>query len=198
MSADCVSSAAILAGSKKMTTRETTTETRIVFIGGLLFPIRETSSSIKFAVLLGRFDIAQRPPGNVLLLIEGQLSPDFRRRAEHERAGRDFRSHRHERVCADDRTRADFDVIEDDGSHANEDFIVDFACVNNCGVADRDQFTYVSGVTSVNVDGSIVLNVRARPYDDAVDITAEDGAVPDAGFLFQDNIPEHRCARDDP
>ena len=91
-----------------------------------------------------------------------------------------FDPHRDQRVCADDGTRADFDVVENDCAHADEYFIVDFARVNDRGVPDRDQFAYACWVTGVHVDDSVVLNVRARPDDDAVDITAQDRAVPDA------------------
>ena len=73
-------------------------------------------------------------------------------------------------------------------THADEYFIVDCACVNNRGVADCDQFADDSWITGVNVDDSVVLNVRARPDDDAVDITAQDRAVPDARFFFKNYI----------
>ncbi len=87
---------------------------------------------------------------------------------------------RDQRVCANDRARADFHIVENDGAHADQYFIVDFACVNDRGVADRDQFAHACWVTGVHVDDSVVLNVRARPDDDAVDITAKHRAVPDA------------------
>ena len=82
--------------------------------------------------------------------------------------------------------------------HADEHFIVDFARVNNRGMADGDQFAYVGWETGVNVDGSIVLNVRARPDDDAVDITAQDCAVPDARFFFKNYVTEHSRAGNNP
>src|SRR5262249_56056308 len=110
----------------------------------------------------------------------GQGRGNFWGRGEDEWAGRDFGSYGDQCVCADDRTRADFDVVENDCAHADEDFIVDFARVNNRGVPDRNQFAYGCWVTGINVDNSVVLNVRARPDDDAVDITAQDRAVPDA------------------
>jgi len=74
-----------------------------------------------------------------------------------------FWSHSNQRVCADDGTRANFDIVENDCAHADEYFIVDLACVNVRRVPDRDQFAYACWVTGVNVDDSIVLNVRARP-----------------------------------
>src|SRR5215510_10909257 len=135
--------------------------------------------SVKFAVLLRTFDIAPCPSGDVFLLIERQLPANFCGRAEHERAGRDLHSHGYQRVCADDGTRAHFDVVEDDGSHPDEYFIVDLARMNDRGVPDRDQFAYARWVTSVDVDDSVVLNVRARPDDDAIDITAQYCPVPD-------------------
>jgi len=95
-------------------------------------------------------------------------------------------------------TPANFDVVEDDGSHADEHFIVDLARVNNRGVADCDQFAYACWVTGVNVDDSIVLNVRAWPDDDAVDITAQNRAVPDARFFFKRYVTQHSRARNNP
>ena len=103
-----------------------------------------------------------------------------------------------ERVCADDGPRADFDVVENDRSHADEYFIVDFACVNNRGMPDRDQFAHACWVTGINVDDSVVLNVRARPDDDAVDITPQDRSVPDARFFFKNYVAEHSRARNNP
>src|SRR6267154_883775 len=112
--------------------------------------------------------------------------------------GRYLGPHSDQRVCADDGTRADFDVVENDCAHADEYFVVDLACVNDRGVPDRDQFAYGSWVTGVNVDDSVVLNVRARPDDDAVDITAQDRAVPDARFFFKNYVAEHSRARNNP
>jgi hypothetical protein len=70
--------------------------------------------------------------------------------------------------------------------------------MNNRGMADGDQFAYDCWVTGVNVDGGIVLNIRARPDDDAVDIAAQDCAVPDARFFFENYVTEHSRARNNP
>ncbi|KAG0505296.1 MAG: hypothetical protein Udaeo_13740 [Candidatus Udaeobacter sp.] len=118
------------------------------------------------------------------MFVEGELPPDFRGRSEHERAGRNFHPHRDQRVCADDGACAYFHIVENDSAHADEHFIVDFARVNNRGMADGHQFAYDCWVTGVHVDDSVVLNVRARPDDDAVDIAAQDCAIPDTRFLF--------------
>ena len=70
--------------------------------------------------------------------------------------------------------------------------------MNDRGVADRDQFAYASWVTGVNVDDSVILNVRARPDDDAVDITAQNRAVPDARFFFKNYVAQDNRARNNP
>ena len=63
---------------------------------------------------------------------------------------------------------------------------------------DGDQFADARWITSVDVDNSVVLNIRARPDDDAVDITAQDRAVPDACFFFENYVTQHSRARNNP
>ena len=154
--------------------------------------------SAKLAELFGRFDVAPGPDGDVFLLVGGELPANFRRRSEYERAGRNFHSYRDQRVCADDGTRAHLDIVENDRAHADEHFIVDLARVHDGIVSDGDQFAYDCRIVRIDVSNSIVLNIGARPDDDAVDVAPQDGAVPHARFFFENHIAQQRGARNNP
>jgi hypothetical protein len=64
-------------------------------------------ASAKSAKLFGCFDIAPRPPGDILLLIERKLTANSRGRSEHKRARRNLHAASEKRVCSNDGTRAD-------------------------------------------------------------------------------------------
>src|SRR5712692_12097181 len=143
-------------------------------------------------------DVAPGPAGNVVLFVERELSPDFCRRAKDERAGRNAHPESDEGVRADDGARADFSAVENNRAHADEDFIVDLAGVNDGAVANSDKLAYGRRITGVDVNHGVVLNIRTRPDDDAVDVAAQNGAVPDARFLFERNVADDGRAGDDP
>ncbi len=143
-------------------------------------------------------DVAPGPAGNVVLFVERKLPPDFCRRAEDERAGRNFHPESDERVRADDGARADFGAVENDRAHANKDLIVDLARVNDGAVANGDELAYARRITGIDMDNGIVLNVGTRADDDAVNVAAQHGAVPDARFLFERNVADDGRAGNDP
>src|SRR4030095_1056938 len=177
MSTDCVSSAGERVKEKPRVKSITDAEPRIVFIEWLL--VFCGSCSVKFAILLCCFDVAPSPPGNVLLFLHSKLSTDFRRRSEYERARGNFRPDGDKSVCADDRTRADFHIVKNDSAHPNEHFIVDFACVHDGGVTNRNQFAHDCWIICVDVNDGIILDIRSRADDDAIDIATKHGAIPD-------------------
>jgi hypothetical protein len=65
-------------------------------------------------------------------------------------------------------------------------------------MTDGDQFAYGCWIVRIDVNNGIILNVRARPNNDAVDVAAQHGAVPNARFFFENHIAEHRGAGDNP
>src|SRR6266702_2919517 len=125
-------------------------------------------------------DVAPGPAGNVVLFVERELPPDFCRRAKDERAGRNAHPESDERVRADDGARADFGAVENNRAHADEDFIVDLAGVNDGAVANGDELADAGRITGIDMDGGIILNVRARADDDTVNLYAQNRAIPDA------------------
>jgi hypothetical protein len=69
--------------------------------------------------------------------------------------------------------------------------------VDDCAVTDRHQLADERGKIIRQVDDCVVLQVRSGTDDDAVDITAEDGAVPDARFLEQGDVADDGGTRND-
>src|SRR5436190_16579225 len=141
---------------------------------------RSYLSRIKLTKVFCGFDVAPRPAGDILLFIEGKLPADFRGRSEDERARRNFHPRCNERVRANDGACADFYIVENDGTHPNKHFIVDLACMHDSAVAHGNQLAYRCWIICVQVNDSIILNVRARSNDDTVDVAAQHRAIPDA------------------
>src|SRR5256885_7058016 len=102
MAVDCVSSADNLAwGMITIRSAANKKAARVFTLRVLLPQFLVASRLATLAELLCCFDIAPRPAGDVLLLVECQLTPDFGRRPEHERAWRRFHPPCDKRVCAD-------------------------------------------------------------------------------------------------
>jgi hypothetical protein len=152
----------------------------------------------KFAKSFRGLDVAPCPSRDVLLFVEGELATDFRRRSEDERAGRNFHPNRDECVCPDNGSCTYFYIVENDRAHSDKHFIANLARMDDGVMADRNQFTHSGGIIRVEMDDSIVLNVRARTDDDAVYVAAQNGAVPNAGFFFECDVANYRRARDNP
>ena len=100
------------------------------------------------------------------------MSANFCRRTQHERAWRNFHPESNEGVSADNGTCAHLHVIKNDRAHSDKDFIVDLAGVYDGAMTDGDELSYGCWISGVEMDDGIVLNVRARPDDDTVDIAA--------------------------
>src|SRR5947208_10999243 len=108
----------------------------------LLSDFTAASRLVKFAELFRCFDVAPRPPRDILLLIERKLPANFRGRSEDKRARRNLHTAGDKRVCSNDGTRADFDIVKNNDTHPDKLFIVDLARVHDRVVADGDQFAY--------------------------------------------------------
>lgn len=153
------------------------------------------------AVELCILDVLERPAFYFGLLIERQRPDDTSRRTDHERAGRDFGSSAHERVCADDRAGANFRAIENNGAHSDKHFVIEGTRVNDRRMTDRYPLPHNGGKVIREMNDGRVLDVGTRADDDSVDITAQNRAMPDAGFFAKSNIANesrarsHECAR---
>ena len=116
------------------------------------------------------------------------MAANFCGRAEHERSGRNFHSHGDQRVCADNGTRADFHIVKNDGPHANQHFIVDLAGMDHRIMSDGHQLTHGCRIVCIDMNSGVVLNIRARADNDAIDVAAEHSAVPNTRFLFECHV----------
>lgn len=58
-------------------------------------------------------------------------------------------------------------------------------------MADRDQFADVAAEIICEVNDRVVLDVGAWAESDFVDVAAERGVVPDAGFLVDRDAADH-------
>src|SRR4029077_19490252 len=174
MSADCVSSADNLAWEMITDRSVANAKPVIVFmLRVLLSDFTAASRLAKFAELFRCFDVAPRPPGDILLLIERKLPANFRGRSEHKRARRNLHAASDKRVCSNDGTRANFHIVKNNDAHPDKHFIVDLARVHDRVVANRDQLTYDRGITCIKMHDGVVLNVRTRADNNAIDISAQ-------------------------
>jgi len=153
---------------------------------------------IKLAEMFRGFDVAQGPAGEVFLFVECELAADFRRGTKDEGAGRNFHAEGDQRIRADDGARTNVRTIENDRPHADKNFIVDLASVHDGAVPNRDELTDDCRKPRVEMDDGVVLHIRARTDDDAVDVAPQNGSVPDARFLFEGHVADDSGARDNP
>ena len=139
-------------------------------------------------------DIFSRPDFQAGPLFGAECFDDFPGRTKHERTGRDFHALRHQRVRTDEALLADFRAVQNDRAHADEAFVADGAGVNNGGVADGDKSSEDARKIIRQMHDGIVLNVAARADDDAIDVAAQNGVVPNADLVAQSDVAEdHRA-----
>ena len=131
-----------------------------------------------------------RPPFKPGALFLCQFADDFRGCAQHERAGRDFRSLCDERFRADDGLFADDRAVQNHRAHAHETFIADFASVNNRAVADGDPVAEDARQIVREMQHGVVLDVGVVAHDDAVDVAAQHRAIPDAGMRAERDVTD--------
>ena len=81
--------------------------------------------------------------------------------------------------------------------HPDEHFVVDNAGVDDGTVTDGDEFAKPRLVRRVDVNDSVVLNIRARADNYPIDIAAQNSTVPYTRFFQQRYIADDGCARDD-
>ena len=69
-------------------------------------------------------------------------------------------------------------------------FVADGAGVDDGGVADGDVIADDAGVVIGEVEDGVVLNLRVMADDDAVDVAAQNGVIPDAGMVAEGDVAE--------
>ena len=79
--------------------------------------------------------------------------------------------------------------IKKDHAHPDEHLVVHRAGMDDGRVAHRDQFADERRKFIGHMDNDAVLNVCAWTDLDAVDVAAQDGAVPDTGLRANDTSP---------
>lgn len=126
-----------------------------------------------------------------VLFLEGELPNDTSGRTQHERARRNFHPHGNECVCADHAPRANLRPIKNDRAHADEGLVVDGAGVDNGAVPDCHTLAENDRKIIGEVKDGVILNVRLRSHDNAVDIAAQDRAEPNARFFAQGDLAYH-------
>src|ERR1051325_58594 len=131
------------------------------------------------------------PPFETGTLFEGKLPNDLRRGAENEGAVGDFHSLSHERVVTDEARVADDCAVEDGAAHADQAFVADRAGVNDGGMADRHEVAEDRWEFIRQVHDGVVLDVGAAADDDAVKVTAENGAIPHARKITEGHVAKH-------
>jgi hypothetical protein len=142
--------------------------------------VRETISGV--------VDVLLRPGLQGGALLWRECADDFCGRTHYEGAGRNFCELRYESVGADERLRADLSAVEDRRAHADEAFVADGAGVDNRAVADGDPITDEAWKFIGEMQDGVVLNVGVMADDDAIDVAAQDGVIPDAGMIAEGNV----------
>ena len=131
-----------------------------------------------------------RPPFQSGAFCLGQFADDFRRCAEDERAGRDFRSLRHERLRADERLPADDRAVQNHRAHADERLVADGAGVDDRAVTDGDPVADEARKIVREMQHGVVLDVRVVADDDAVDVAAQYRAIPHARMRAERHVTD--------
>ena len=65
-------------------------------------------------------------------------------------------------------------------------------------VANGDKLTYARRSAGIDMNDGIVLDIGTRADDNAINVAAQNGAVPDARFLFERNVADDGRAGNDP
>ena len=93
--------------------------------------------------------------------------------------------------------RAQFRAVQDHRSHADEAFVAHRAGVDNGAMADGDVIAHQAGQFIGQVEHGVVLDVGMVADDDAVDVAAQDGIIPDAGGRAERHVAQHHRAPGD-
>jgi len=155
---------------------------------GRLCGQRTAEANAVFQTIGGVVDVFLGPPFEAGALRFGQFAHDPRGGAEDEGSRWDFGSLGHERLGADDGLFANDGAIEDHRAHAHQHLVTDLASVDHGAVAHGDPVAKETGEIVGEMQDGVVLHVGMVANDDAVDVAAQDGAIPNAGVVTEGDV----------
>lgn len=124
-----------------------------------------------------------------------KLTDNFTRSADHKSPGWNRFAGRDESSRTDEGKFTDGGPVEYDGSHADQSVIHDGAPMQDGVVADGDMVTDGEGMTAVNVQCGVILNIGLFADGDAGHIAADNGVGPEARTGADLDIPDNLCPR---
>ena len=98
---------------------------------------------------------------------------------------------RDHRPGCNDRLATDAGPIENGRVHADETFVFDHASMNDRPVTNRDVLAHFEGEVVGQVSDDAVLQVRALPDRDEIDIAPQNRAIPNAGAVTKPDVANH-------
>jgi len=119
------------------------------------------------------------------LLFGGECADDFGGRSHDERAWRHLRVLGHESSGGDGASGTDAGSIENDGPHADEHLVFHGAGVDDGTMTNGDTISEDAGMIIADMQHGAVLDIGLSAHDNAVDVTPEDTAKPNAGFFTE-------------
>ena len=128
------------------------------------------------------------PVFQVRPLLKGKGTSDFGRCSEDKGAGRNSGVLRDQRLGANQTLRADFRAVQHYRAHADEAFVSYGAGVDDGGMPDGDVTADEAWELVRQVQHRIVLDIAPLTHDDAVNVAAQDGIVPDAGTIAESDV----------
>ena len=96
----------------------------------------------------------------------------------------------YQRIRADNGLRPNQRTIQNRRSHPDEAFVLNGAGVDDGGVTDGDVASEDARKIIGEMQDGVVLNVGVFADDDAVDVAAEDGVIPNTGMRAEGDITE--------
>src|SRR5690606_29504676 len=103
-----------------------------------------------------------------------------------------FHALRHQGARAYQTISADPGAVEDDRADPDQGAVANRTAVQHGVVAHGDVAAHHKGETRVGVQHGTVLDIAAGPNLDALDVTAQHAAEPDAATLVEDDTADHR------
>lgn len=119
------------------------------------------------------------------LLLGAKYTDNFSWGAHDERALRHFHVFFHECSRSDDAAGSDFRPIQNDGTHADEDLVSNGAGMNDGTMSDGDALPKDTGVMIADVEHRTILDVGLSSDNDAVDVTTQHAAKPNARLFTE-------------
>jgi len=137
------------------------------------------------------------PGFDELAFFGGKNSDDFRGRAKNHATGGESGVLGDEGVGSDDAMFADLGAVQNGRAHADEALITDSAGMDDGGMANGDPIAQNAGMFIGKMKDGVVLDVGVVSDNDAVDVAAQDGVIPNAGVIAESDVAENDGAARD-